>query len=372
MRTAYFHHYNASLQYALSHDLLVEVAYVGTQGQNLFRNVRINQARLASPERPIVNAVTGQVITTNTPANATLRAPFQGADIAGFQQFQYTAESAYNSLQMSLTRRLSKGLQLLASYTYAKSLDNASGQGGIDTSHILGNQLDDRANRGVSDFDRTHRFVLSYLWDLPSPAFAARSRAGRLMLSDWQVAGIITAMSGLPIDIVDSNAGSFYFGPNSGLSRPGWAPGATRQTAMTNVPAGYYFNPLAFVRPVVQPGQPIPSSNGTAIANAIGTDIGNVGRNVLRGPGQNNVDFSVIKRLQISETKNVEMRAEFFNLFNRVNFANPIANFNAVPVSSIDPNTGRIINPADLGNFGRINSTSNNPRLIQLAVKFNF
>jgi hypothetical protein len=116
----------------------------------------------------------------------------------------------------------------------------------------------------------------------------------------------------------------------------------------------------------------IPSSNGTAMANAFGTDIGNVGRNVLRGPRQSNVDFSVIRRLAISETKNVEMRAEFFNLFNRVNFANPIANFNAVPVSSIDPNTGRIINPADLGDFGRINSTSNNPRLIQLAVKFNF
>ena len=141
---------------------------------------------------------------------------------------------------------------------------------------------------------------------------------------------------------------------------------------MTNIPAGYFFNPLAFARPVVQELQPIPSSNGTAIANALGTDIGNVGRNVLRGPRQSNVDFSVIKRLPISESKNIELRAEFFNLFNHVNFANPIGNFNAVPVTSIDRNTGRIINPADLGDFGRINSTSNNPRLIQLAVKFNF
>ena len=372
LRTAYFHQYNVSLQYALSRDLLLEVAYVGTRGHNLFRNVRINQARLASTGQPIVNAVTGQVITTNTPTNATLRAPYQGADIAGFQQFQYTAESAYNSLQMSLTRRLSKGLQLLASYTYAKSLDNASGQAEFDATTILGNQLDDRANRGVSDFDRTHRFVLSYLWDLSHPAIAERSRVGRLLLSDWQVAGIITAMSGLPIDIVDSNAGSFYFGPNSGLSRPSWAPGATRQTAMTNVPAGYYFNPLAFARPVVQPGQVIPSSNGTAIANALGTDIGNVGRNVLRGPRQSNVDFSVIKRVSISESKNIELRVEFFNLFNHVNYANPIGNFNALPPSSIDSNTGRIINPGDLGDFGRINATSNNPRLVQLAVKFNF
>jgi hypothetical protein len=360
LRTAYFHQYNVSLQFALSQDLLFEVAYVGTRGHNLFRNVRINQARLASQQQPIVNAVTGQVITTNTPANATLRAPYQGVDITGFQQFQYTAESAYNSLQVSVTRRLSKGLQLLASYTYAKSLDNASGQQGIDTSTILGNQLDDRANRGVSDFDRTHRVVLSYLWDLPSPAIAAKSKVGLLILSDWKLAGIITAMSGLPIDIVDSTAGSFYFGANSGLSRPSWAPGATRRTAMTNVPAGYYFNALAFARPTVQPGQVIPSSNGTAIANAPGTDIGNVGRNVLRGPRQTNVDFSVIKRFPIGESKNVELRAEFFNLFNQVNFANPVGNFNAV------------INSADFGDFGRINSTSNNPRLIQFVLKLNF
>ncbi|SRR6266404_8222809 len=141
---------------------------------------------------------------------------------------------------------------------------------------------------------------------------------------------------------------------------------------MNNVPAGYFFNPLAFVRPSVQDLQPIPSSNGTAIANALATDIGNVGRNVLRGPRQSNVDFSVIKRLPISESKNIEMRAEFFNLFNHVNFANPIGNFNAVPSSSIDSNTGQIINSRNLGDFGRINSTSNNPRLIQLALKLNF
>jgi hypothetical protein len=366
LRTAYFHQYNASLQYALSQDLLLEVAYVGTRGSNLFRNVRINQAPLASMQQPIVNAVTGQVITTNTPTNATLRAPYQGADIAGFQQFQYTAESAYNSLQMSLTRRLSKGLQLLASYTYAKSIDNASGQGGQDPTIILGNQFDDRANRGVSDFDRTHRFVLSYLWDLPRPGLALRSTAGRLMFSNWQVAGIVTAMSGQPFDIVDSAAGSFYFGANSGLSRPSWAPGATRDTATCNVPPGYFFNPFAFVRPVLQPGQLIPSSNGTALAGAQGTDLGNVGRNVLRGPRQTNVDFSIIKRFAMDETKTVEFRAEFFNLFNHVNLNNPVSNLNAAIVAQ---NTGQI---TDVGDFGRITKTSNNPRLVQFALKLNF
>jgi hypothetical protein len=157
--------------------------------------------------------------------------------------------------------------------------------------------------------------VLSYLWDLTHPVFAGRSTAGRLLLANWQVAGIITTMSGLPSDIIDSNGGSFYFGQNSGLARPSWAPGATRSTATSNVPSGYFFNPYAFVRPVVLTGQLIPSSNGSATAAAPGTDFGNVGRNVLRGPKQMNVDFSIIKRFPIGETKNVEFRAEFFNLY---------------------------------------------------------
>ena len=104
-----------------------------------------------------------------------------------------------------------------------------------------------------------------------------------------------------------------------------------------------------------------------------GTDIGNVGRNVLRGPRQTNVDFSVIKRFPFGESRNIEFRAEFFNLFNHVNFANPISNFNAVQSSggSLDSNTGQITNNKP-GDFGRIISTSNNPRLIQLALKFSF
>lgn len=379
LRTAYFQQYNGSVQYTLKRNLLIEVAYVGTRGVNLIRDISINQARLASPQHPIINAVTGQSITTNTPAatNVALRAPFQGVEVGGFLQIQSTAQSTYNSLQMSLTRRLASGLQFLASYTFGRSIDNASGgsdsAGEVrDTINIAGNQFDNRANRGVSDFDRTHRFVLSYLWDLPRPAFAARSTAGRLLFSNWQVAGIFTAMSGLPIDITDGGAASFYglSSGNNALVRPSWAPGGTNSTATSNIPAGYFFNPLAFVRPVVLTGQVIPSSNGAATAGATGTDFGNVGRNVLRGPRQTNVDFSVIKRFPIREFANIELRAEFFNLLNQVNFANPISNVSAVPATSIDGNTGRIVGSP--GDFGRIISTSNNSRLIQFAIKLNF
>ena len=180
-------------------------------------------------------------------------------------------------------------------------------------------------------------------------------------------------MSGLPIDVVDTMAGSFY-GLDKGsspLARPNFSPDANCTTAAENVPASLFFNPFAFVRPVVQPQQPIPSSGKGAVASAIGTDIGTVGRNCLRGPNQVNVDFALTKRLRLAESMNLEFRADFFNLLNHVNLANPISNFNTIPSSggTIDPNTGRVISAGD---FGRILSTSNNARIIQLALKLNF
>lgn len=128
IRTPYLQQYNVNAQYEIFKDYLLEVAYVGTHGVNLFRQIAINQAPLASAANPITNAVTGAVITTNTPGNAGLRAPFQGVGINNFFQNQSTAQSSYNSLQMSLTKRFSNSLQFLASYTFAKSIDNASGQ----------------------------------------------------------------------------------------------------------------------------------------------------------------------------------------------------------------------------------------------------
>ena len=148
-------------------------------------------------------------------------------------------------------------------------------------------------------------------------------------------------MSGLPIDIVDTGAGRSTAWRRRQPARA--AELSVGEPRFEQSPAGYYFNPFAFARPVVLAGQPIPSSNGAAMAAAAGTDIGNVGRNVLRGPRQTNVDFSVIKRFSVDGAKNIEFRAEFFNLFNHVNFANPISDFNAILASggSIDPLTGK-------------------------------
>jgi hypothetical protein len=387
LRTPYVQQYNLSLETSLRKDLVLQAAYVGASGRRLFRQLAINQARLASPQNPVTNAVTGAVFTSNSPSDAQLRAPLQGVSINGFSLNETTAASSYNSLQLSMTARPSNHAQFLAAYTYAKSIDNASGMGGgagisgvvntgavNDSGPILGNQNDPRANRGPSDFDRTHRFVLSYVWELPKPAFARNSHAAHLAFWNWQSSAILTAMSGLPVDIADTGAGSLY-GLDKGanpLARPSLVTGRTCRSATQGVPAGNFFNPTVFARPIVQMAQPIPSSGGTATASAAGTDIGDVGRNCLRGPRQVDLDFSLSKLFPVSESQNFEFRADFFNLFNHPNFANPISNLNAVFASKsgrIDTTTGQVLKG---GNFGRIISTSNNPRIIQFALKFNF
>jgi hypothetical protein len=371
IRTPYFHQYNFSVQWKFTEHLQFEAAYAGSRGLDLLRGVPINYARLASSEQPITNAVTGQVITTNSPdsKNVALRTPYQG--VAQLVQIQSSGQSSYNSMQVSLAHRKFKGLQFLASYTYSKSMDNGSG-GSASTGEVFetepargANPLDPRSNRGLSNFDRTHRFVTSYIWKLPGFA-DPRLPALRKVLSNWQLAGIVPVMSGLPIEILDgttNDVASFY---GSSTWRPNWAPGADRRTAVTNIPPGYFFNPFAFTRPIVQANQPIPSSGGLAIANAVGTDFGDVGRNVLRGPAQINVDLALTRRFPVAESSRAEFRVEFFNLFNHVNLANPISTVNAATAFS---NTGVILAPGD---FGRILSTSSNLRLIQLALKLNW
>jgi hypothetical protein len=376
-RTPYFQHFNTSVEYQFARDTAVQIAYVGSRGIHLFRQLSVNQARIASTNHPITNAVTGEVITANTPGNALLRAPFQGTETSFFNLNQTSAQSTYHSLQVTLNHRLSHGVEFQAAYTFSKSIDNASNAGGgalsdgsldrssgLDTGSVFGNQFGGRANRGVSDFDRTHRFVLNCVWDVPNLRWAGNSRTERLLLSNWQLSGIVIAMSGLPVDVFDLAAGDLY-GLNG--ARPNWAPGASRGTATTNIPSGYYFNPFAFALPLVQANQPIPSAqDSTAIAPDGGNDIGNIGRNMLRGPTQSNIDLSIAKRFNVSESKTLEVRADFFNVLNHANRSNPISDITAAGAFDL---SGRILNP---GNFGRSLSFDSSPRIVQLSLKFVF
>lgn len=363
-RTPYTQQFNFSVQHELLREATLQVAYVGSRGVKLFRSLAVNQARIATSVHPVINAVTSQVITTNTPDNALLRSPMQGVDSAFFALNESTAQSAYHSLQTTFSRRWTHGLEFSASYTWSKSVDNASQAGGgafsdgsldrsgaLDTGNVFGNQFGPHTNRGLSDFDRTHCFVMSYSWELPIIKRSNVPSLLRWMFSNWQVSGVVTAMSGVPVDIVDPVGGSLY-----GLvgSRPNWSAGADRRTATSQIPSGYYFNPSAFSAAVVSPGDPIPSAHDPlALAGDVGLDLGNVGRNVLRGPAQSNIDFSLSKGITFRETSRLDFRADFFNVLNHANRDNPVSDINR-------------------SDFGRVVAFSSSPRIIQLGLKVSF
>ena len=139
--------------------------------------------------------------------------------------------------------------------------------------------------------------------------------------------------------------------------RPNWAPGASSQTAVTNVPAAYYFNPAAFVPAILQPGQVILSAHdSTAIVSPgsqAATDVGDTGRDILRGPRQANLDLSIRRKFSLAESTTLELRSDFFNVLNHPNRDNPISD----------------ISTAD---FGKVVSFSASPRIIQLALRLWF
>jgi hypothetical protein len=250
----------------------------------------------------------------------------------GVHLVQTSANSSYNSLQMSLVRRLAANLQFIAAYTYSHSIDDYSGDpsGTDDVSVVPGNQLY-LDNRGSSDFDRRHRLIVSGVYDFPKFRGASSGIAG-LLLNGWQIAGIITLQSGTPFSVL-TNETVFV------AARADWNPALPSCKSSLSGTAGAnlneYFNLACFV-PAVAPG-----------------DFGTTGRNILVGPGQKDIDISMIKFFSLTERSTIEFRAEFLNAFNNVNFANPV-------------------NILANANAGAIVAASTGPRVVQLALKFNF
>ncbi len=329
LRTPYIQQWGTNVQWAATSDMMVELGYVGTKGVALPDRRAINQALLASPTNPI----NGQ--TTNTSANTQLRVPFTGLSPAGLLAEETAADSHYHSLQAGVTRRFSRGLRFQASYTYSKSMDDTSGGSTTIFSEITGDESNIGSSKGVSDFDRTHRLMINSIYEIPRWGFGWNNTAiGKRLFAGWQISGIGIWQSGAPFSITDSGGAVFY---GTTGSRANYAPGATAQSAeKSGSPQSRlnaYFDTTAFAR--------------------AGNLFGNVGRNTMRGPRQRNVDFSVNKRVLITERLNVEIRGEFFNALNMVNFASP---------------SGSIAS----SNFGRIIATDGNPRVIQFAMKLVF
>ncbi len=335
LETPYVQQYNFGIQWELKHNYVLDVGYVGNKGTHLLHMVTLNQ--------PIYNP------TTNSFATRWPTATISGNKNAtgGAQQVQTTGVSNYDSLQMSLSKRFSDGLQFLAAYTYGRSMDYYSGTALNELQNVAGDQSNWRLNRGRSDFNREHRFVLSGIYSVPNRKYS--SAAARGLFNNWQIAAIAVVQSGLPFSIVVDNGTSIIQRAN--INRAFNADIYT--TGSMSLRTAGFFNTGAFVTSCIT--ATCGSATG-AVTNAnfdAGAPFGNTPRNFLTGPGQKNVDISFIKLIPFTERVKGELRAEMFNAFNWVNYANP--NNNMIGA-----------------NFGRIERASSGPRVIQFAFKLSF
>ncbi|MFZ0711385.1 MAG: TonB-dependent receptor [Terrimicrobiaceae bacterium] len=338
-RPALIQQFGLNVQYEIRRNLLLEVGYVGTRGVHQVRTLLTNQALNASPSNPI----RGQ--PDNTVANIVLRVPVLGIPTEGLQLVESGGNSWYNGLEVSLTKQFSRGLQFLASYTFSKSLDtdganiNGTAAGNTDT---RGDQNSPRQRWGRSSFNRPNRFVFSMVYALPSSYSTKFERAA---FGGWSVAAVGTFQSGDAITVIYNNSDN-VFGISedraqlSGSCTKGQivTPGSV-QSKLSD-----YFNAACFTTP------PIIGADG------IGTAFGDSATGIVNGPDQANLDLSLTKTIPIrwpKEGSSLQFRAEFFNVFNHPQFADPDNNFSSPT-------------------FGVISSTSVNPRVGQLALKLSF
>jgi hypothetical protein len=343
--------YSLNLQTELSKNLVLEIGYQGGRGTHLLQLREFNQALSASPSDPI----RGQ--TENLLANIAQRVPIQGFLPAGATLIESAGASWYNGLNVSLNKRFSHGLQLLASYTWARSLTADNGYStGVNGGQLSGNQIDPASRYGPDGFIRPQRLIISYVYELPGTKDKF-SLPGRF-LNGWSVSGVTTFQAGQYLTITSSNVTNAFGISGASQDRPQLASGckvgqlATSGSVTSRL--DNYFNAACIT------ASPVITADG-------GTDFGNIGVGVVRGPAQNNFDIALVKRILLqrsSERINLDFRTEFFNAFNTPQFSNPA-----------DLNAGIIFSGAFIPNsasFGKITSTSVNPRIIQFALKLNF
>ena len=346
----YSQDWDLNLQRSFGTDLLLEVGYVGTKGTKLPRFIEGNPAVYVPGIDPNTNT------PYSTPNNADQRRLYSGCTLADSPSsciFSSTgliagiANSSYNALEASLRKRFSHGMAFLASYTFSKSIDDASSfnMTGSAAKPVAGendlaqNPFDLAAERGRSLFDSRQRLVLSYQWAIP--LWQRPHGWYQHALGGWQVNGIATVMTGTPFTVFDSNDVSEQGGAPeiTGFSanRPNLVSGQNPNSGPKTTTA--WLNASAFQRITPDPNSPV-------------QQFGTAGRNIVQGPGYANWDFSAFKNIPVTEGKEFQFRAEFFNVLNHTNFR--------LPDSDISSPT-----------FNQILAALP-PRLIQLALKFQF
>ncbi len=340
--TPYTQSWNFNVQQEVLKNVALQVGYVGSKGTKLVRLLDANQPN-AGGTRPNPNY--------------------------GFMdEFATVSGSTYNALQGTLRVQGSHGISGFAGYTLSKSLDDASD--GIDynfaTVAIPQNSFNLAAEHGPSNFDTRHRFTAAFVYQIPT--FSGPKR----LMEGWQFNTIFTAQSGRPVPIVSSNDTSGvgfdqFPSPSNFHQRPDLLKGVNPiNSNWESAPDTIgYLNGNAFAQPL-DPTDP--NSQGA---------FGNLGRNEIYGPKYWDLDFALEKNTPLKEHVNLQLRAEFFNIFNHPNFAlpnffvNPVFNSDGSVNAGVSPNQGLITQTPDqaqtnpgLGGGG--------PRVIQLAAKITF
>lgn len=331
-QTPVVYEWNLTLEHQFSGGFLMRAAYVGSHSSHLKESVQLNPAQPSGTLKFKDN-----LRRLNAPFLATFPGGLYGPVWLNSQDIN----SSYNALQLTVEKRASHGLTILGSYTYSKSIDDlpvggAVSEIGSDQPSALpwDNPLRHQFDRGPSDFDRTHRFTASYVWELPS--FVHTNAFLHHVFGDWTWSGLVTAQTGDPVTILSGKgAGSDFSGTGLGQDRGVYLGGSLYGASQcVTSPCVNYLNASAF-------GQPAPGT------------FGNVGKGLLRAPGSFTWDMGAIKNFTLTERLRLQFRAEYFNVFNHVNLGGPDANLSHTTT------------------FGQID-TAGEPRIGQLALKLFF
>jgi len=334
--------------------MIVSVGYVGLLGRHLENTLELNPAGQFPGNNPSCAAIAGcNPFSLPFVDGSSFR--YNPLVFGSVGQQQTDANSNYNALQVSLNKHFSHGMQFLAAYGWSHTLDYGSS---FEDSEGLQNPFAPYLSYGDSTFDARQRFVISYIYEVPSVRrYDALHWMPSRLTDGWELAGITTLQSGFPITLIDTSDASFICNENYTKygcpDRPNTVgavqtgnPRTNNQTYTYGVNSlggspslpNYWFNPNSFA----------PETPGVS---------GNSGRNFFHGPGLNDFDFSLLKDVKLTESTKFQFRFEFFNFFNHPNFAQPDSNVS-------DPNFGRI--------QGVISPYPSPSRVIQLAGKFIF
>ena len=327
--------YNLTVEKQLPADMAITLAYSGSRGINIPVIVDGNPTIPQGTPSVVNGQVTCLALTPAPAFNPTGPKCYTGSDPrtnpawTGIELYTAGSNSWYNSLQFGLSKRLSKGLQFQSSYTYSRLIDESQSQVNSDNAATSDWTVDPshrQVDKAVASFDVTHNWRLNTNY-----RFSKLNVSGPLntLLNGWWVSGILALQTGYPLTpAINSNRSRSNTGNGAaGIDRPDLAPGVKVSsitkgttkgcgTGPTAIPAGKlggpdrYFDPCSFVLP----------ARGF---------LGNSGRNILRGPGEANLDFSLAKDTPLrflGESGRLEFRAEFFNILNRTAFASPVNN----------------------------------------------